>query len=65
MGIGLLREATWWAPALWACAVVSLIVVVPWWRVSPGTTPINALLADAGLVGVAVVPVARQFAQLP
>lgn len=64
-GIALLTGATWWPPVLLVSAALSVVVVVPWWNVSPGTTVINALLANLVLVAVTLIPAARTFAHLP
>jgi hypothetical protein len=33
--------------------------VVPWWRSSPGTTSINATLADVAILLVTLLPMGR------
>lgn len=42
--------------------MLSLVVVVPWWDASPGTTSINATLADAAILAIAVLPMGHELA---
>jgi len=57
----LFTEEGWWRPTLMASSAVSLVAVVPWWRSSPGTTALNAALADVGLFVFALLPVAEDL----
>ncbi|HET7235428.1 MAG TPA: hypothetical protein VFK59_03240 [Actinomycetota bacterium] len=62
-GWGLLGREDWWRATAIASAVLSLIVVVPWWRSSPGTTSINATLADVAILLVALLPIGQELAE--
>lgn len=64
-GIALSTGAPWWPPVLLASAGLSVVIVLPWWNVSPGTTVINALLASTALSVVTLFPAARSYARLP
>jgi hypothetical protein len=62
-GWGLLGQQDWWRSAAIASALLSLVVVVPWWDASPGTTSINATLADAAILAIALLPIGHELAE--
>jgi hypothetical protein len=50
---GLWTGETWWRPVLAASAVVSIVAVLPWWRVMPTISYLGALAVDLlVLVGI-------------
>jgi hypothetical protein len=50
---GLWTGAAWWRPTLAVSAMVSLVVVLPWWGVMPVVSYLGAVAVDAAvLVGV-------------
>lgn len=44
--IGLWTGAGWWREALLVSSVVSIVVVLPWWRVMPTGSYLGALAVD-------------------
>lgn len=53
--LGLVTQQEWWRP-LTIAAVLSLAVVVPWWKASPGTTNLGALIVDMAVLVVLLPP---------
>jgi len=50
---GMLARAEWWRPVLIAAAIVSLVVLVPWWNAWPLMNKVgNALVNIAVLTGL-------------
>lgn len=52
----LFQQLDWWRPTLASSAVVSLVAVIPWWSVSPGTTALNATAANVILLVFLLLP---------
>jgi hypothetical protein len=50
--VGLLLRELWWADWTYLGIFLSFGAVVPWIRQSPGSTPVNAILADLVLLFV-------------
>jgi len=63
VAFGLASGSDSWRVRLVASAVISLVAVVPWWRSSPGTTALNATLADVGLIVLALIPFAEKLSE--
>ncbi len=54
-GLGLLLQQPWWAERTYLGIFLSFVAVVPWFRQSPGSTAVNALLADLVLLFVITI----------
>lgn len=54
--VGLLSKEPWWAALTEIGVYLSFVAVVPWLRQSPGTTPINAIIANLVLMFLLALP---------
>ena len=59
--IGLVLGELWWREVANTGIFLSFGVVVPWWRQSPGSTPINAIIADLALMFLLALPVSVEM----
>jgi hypothetical protein len=62
--LGLIYQQDWWRETIMASAVVSAVAILPWSGRSPGNTVINALLGDAALFIIALLPLGAQLASM-
>lgn len=53
---GLWVDATWWRPVLAVSAVVSIVAVLPWWKVMPAVSYLGALAVDVLVLVAALTP---------
>lgn len=60
-GWGLWTGADWWRPLVLLSAAVSVVSVLPWLHASPGTTVLNATLANVALAVFVMLPLSRQL----
>lgn len=59
--LALLVQEPAWRPATSIGVIVSFIAVVPWLRQSPGTTPINAIIANLVLMFLLALPLSVEL----
>ena len=57
---GLWIDASWWRPVLGVSAVVSIVVVLPWWSVMPTFSYLGALAVDALVLVALLTPWGNQ-----
>jgi hypothetical protein len=60
---GLWTGAAWWRPVMVVSAVVSIIAILPWWRVMPAFSYLGALLVDVVVLVALVTPWGDQIAR--
>jgi len=59
--VALLGQDPAWRPATSLGVIVSFIAVVPWLRQSPGTTPLNAIIANLVLMFLLALPLSVEL----
>lgn len=59
--LALLGQQAGWRQLTYVGVMVSLVAVTPWLRQSPGTTPINAIIADLALLFVLALPLSEEL----
>ena len=59
--VALLGQSASWRQMTYVGVIVSLVAVTPWLRQSPGSTPINAILADMALLFVLALPLSEEL----
>ncbi len=59
--VALLGQDPAWRPTTSIGVIVSFIAVVPWLRQSPGTTPINAIIANLVLMFLLALPLSVEL----
>jgi|GEM_PF-1313646 len=57
---GLWTGQSWWRPLLALAAVVSIVVVLPWWRVMPTFSYLGALAVDVAVLAGLLTPLSDQ-----
>lgn len=60
-GVGLWRQEPWWAAWTEVGVFLSFVAVVPWLRQSPGTTAINAIVANIALMFLLAVDLSLEL----
>lgn len=59
-GIGLLARKAWWPSLAVVAAVISLVVIIPWWNTIDSSTRFWAALADIVVIAAFALPWKRQ-----
>ena len=59
--VALLSQQPSWRPAASIGVIISFVAVVPWLRQSPGTTPLNAIVANLVLMFLLALPLSVEL----